>query len=201
MKPRFFRTRAQFRGWLRQHHGSTGELLVGVYRTNTDRPSLTGPESVAEALCFGWIDGVRRPMDEVSYCSRFTPRRPGSTWSPVNIRKLKGLRAAGRMQPAGLAAFAARRVARSGQYSYEQRPGAAPATLRRQAQAQRGGAGALLSARGDLVGDQRQAGSDAGASCRHPGRAFGPRRVHSAVSGQVRRALTVRLAWPPTPWS
>lgn len=141
MKARFFRTPAQFRAWLQQHHGSAGELLVGFYRSGSARPSLTWPESVAEALCFGWIDGVRRPLDEVSYSIRFTPRRPGSTWSAVNIRKVKALRAAGRVRAAGLKAFAARRMARSGQYSYEQRPGELPepyaGRLRRKAAAQR----------------------------------------------------------------
>ena len=122
MKPRFFRTPAQFRAWLQEHHGSAGELLVGFYKNRSGRPSITWPESVAEALCFGWIDGVRRRLDAVSYSIRFTPRRPGSSWSAVNIRKVKALGAAGRMQAAGLRAFRARRAARSGQYSYEQRP-------------------------------------------------------------------------------
>jgi uncharacterized protein YdeI (YjbR/CyaY-like superfamily) len=141
MKPRFFRTPAQFRAWLQQHHGSAGELLVGFYKSSCGRPSISWPQSVAEALCFGWIDGVRRRLDEVSYSIRFTPRRPGSTWSAVNIRKVKALSGAGRMQAAGLQAFAARRAARSGQYSYEQRPAQLlepyAGRLRRNAAAQR----------------------------------------------------------------
>lgn len=121
MKPRFFRTPAGFRGWLAQHHATLDVLLVGFYRKDSGRPSITWPESVDEALCFGWIDGVRKRLDEVSYTIRFTPRRPGSVWSAVNIRRARALIERGQMQPAGLKAYEARRESRLRIYSYEQR--------------------------------------------------------------------------------
>jgi uncharacterized protein YdeI (YjbR/CyaY-like superfamily) len=121
-RARFFRTPADFRRWLERHHQSAAELLVGFYKREAGRPCMSWPESVDEALCFGWIDGVRRRVDTVSYTIRFTPRRPGSIWSAVNTRRARALAAAGRMAPAGLAALEARRPNRSGQYSYEQRP-------------------------------------------------------------------------------
>lgn len=113
MKPTFFRTPAGFRAWLARNHASATELLVGFYKKDSGRPSITWPESVDEALCYGWIDSIRRSIDEVSYSIRFTPRRPGSTWSAVNIRRVQALRKEGRMQPAGLKAYEARREDRS----------------------------------------------------------------------------------------
>ena len=122
MKAKFFRTPADFREWLEKHHARSLELLVGFYKRESGKPSITWRESVGEALCFGWIDGVRRRVDEVSYTIRFTPRKPGSTWSTVNIERVKNLAAEGRMQPAGSRAYEARRSIKSGVYSYEQRP-------------------------------------------------------------------------------
>jgi uncharacterized protein YdeI (YjbR/CyaY-like superfamily) len=121
MEPRFFPTPAAFRAWLAAHHADTGELLVGFYKKGSGRPSITWPESVDESLCFGWIDGIRRRIDDESYSIRFTPRRPRSIWSAVNIKRAGELIEAGRMTPAGLAAFEARRDDRSALYSYEQR--------------------------------------------------------------------------------
>ena len=121
MEPMFFRSAAEFREWLDEHHATESELLVGLFKTGTGEPSMTWPESVDEALCFGWIDGVRRRIDERSYSIRFSPRRSGSTWSKVNIARAEALIREGRMQPAGLAAYEARRENRSGVYSYEQR--------------------------------------------------------------------------------
>ena len=121
MEPRFFATAAEFRAWLAAHHTTEPELLVGFYKTGSGVPSITWPESVDEALCFGWIDGVRRRLDERRYTIRFTPRRPGSTWSEVNTRRMEELIAAGRVAPAGLAAYAARDEAKTAQYSYEAR--------------------------------------------------------------------------------
>jgi uncharacterized protein YdeI (YjbR/CyaY-like superfamily) len=121
VKPIYFPTGAEFRAWLEQHHASERELLVGYHRRGTGRPSMTWPESVDEALCFGWIDGVRRSVDDERYCIRFTPRQKRSNWSAVNIRRAGELIAEGRMTPAGRAAFEARSDARSGIYSYEQR--------------------------------------------------------------------------------
>lgn len=124
MKPRFFATSEEFRAWLEEHHADATELWVGYYKKGSGRPSLTWPESVDEALCFGWIDGVRKSIDAESYAIRFTPRRAGSTWSAVNIKRVQELKELGRMTPAGLEAFAARAEERSGIYAYEQRGGA-----------------------------------------------------------------------------
>ena len=121
MKPTFFPTPADFREWLERHHPTAGELLVGFYKKGSGRPSITWPESVDEALCFGWIDGVRRTIDDESYSIRFTPRRPRSNWSAVNIRRVAELTKLGRMRPAGLRAFEARDPKRSAIYSFEQR--------------------------------------------------------------------------------
>jgi uncharacterized protein YdeI (YjbR/CyaY-like superfamily) len=120
MDPVFFETPADFRAWLAAN-GATAEFLwVGFYKKGAGRPSLTWPESVDEALCFGWIDGVRKSLDAESYVIRFTRRKPGSVWSNVNVGRVRALTASGRMQPAGLAAFEARTEARSGIYSHEQ---------------------------------------------------------------------------------
>jgi uncharacterized protein YdeI (YjbR/CyaY-like superfamily) len=121
MKPTFFPTPKHFRAWLTRHHRTSAELVVGFYKVGSDRPSITWPESVDQALCFGWIDGVRRRLDEVSYTIRFTPRRPGSAWSAINIRRVSVLRRLGLMRPAGLEAFRRRTQEKSRTYSYEQR--------------------------------------------------------------------------------
>lgn len=120
VKATFFRTPAAFRKWLAKHHATRDELWVGYYKKDSGHRSITWPESVDEALCFGWIDGIRKSIDEVSYRIRFTPRRARSTWSRVNIGRVKALIEEGRMQPAGLAAFRARRESHSEVYSYEQ---------------------------------------------------------------------------------
>lgn len=119
MKPTFFPTPADFRAWLERNHEQAPELVVGFYKKGSGRPSITWPESVDEALCFGWIDGIRRSIDEESYCIRFTPRRARSVWSNVNLKRVAELTRLGRMQPAGLRAFEARNPSRSGIYSYE----------------------------------------------------------------------------------
>jgi uncharacterized protein YdeI (YjbR/CyaY-like superfamily) len=121
MEPIFFPTPADFRAWLEQNHDTAQELFVGFYRKASGKPTMTWSEAVDQALCFGWIDGVRHSLDAESYTNRFTPRRPGSNWSAVNIRKVEELTKAGLMQPAGLAAFAWRKEAKSSVYSYEQR--------------------------------------------------------------------------------
>ncbi len=118
-KPTFFATPADFRRWLEKHHEDERELLVGFYKKGSGKPSITWPESVDEALCFGWIDGIRRRIDDDSYSIRFTPRRPDSIWSAVNFKRMGELIAAGRVQPAGLAAFAKRSADKTGVYSYE----------------------------------------------------------------------------------
>jgi uncharacterized protein YdeI (YjbR/CyaY-like superfamily) len=118
----FFRTPADLRKWFEKHHATAAELRVGFYKVGSGKPSITWPESVDEALCVGWIDGVRHSVDAESYTIRFSPRKTVSTWSAVNIRRVKALIDEKRMQPAGLKAFAGRRENRSGIYAYEQRP-------------------------------------------------------------------------------
>ncbi len=117
--PRFFKTPADFRAWLEQHHERAQELLVGFYKTDSGKPSITWPESVDEALCFGWIDGIRKRIDEVSYSIRFTPRRRGSIWSSVNTKRVAVLMNESRMRPAGVKAFEARDPNKTGIYSFE----------------------------------------------------------------------------------
>jgi uncharacterized protein YdeI (YjbR/CyaY-like superfamily) len=119
---RFFKSPSAFRKWLAANHSKSKELCVGFYKKNSGKPSITWPESVDEALCFGWIDGIRKKFDDESYVIRFTPRKPQSVWSAVNIRNVERLINEKRMQPAGLKAYAARKEYRSGIYSYEQRP-------------------------------------------------------------------------------
>jgi uncharacterized protein YdeI (YjbR/CyaY-like superfamily) len=121
MKPLFFAKPETFRKWLESNHQFEQELLVGFYKKSSKRPSITWPESVREALCFGWIDGVRRAIDSDSYCIRFTPRRPNSVWSAINTNLIEELTTAGLMRPAGLRAFAYRNQEKSAIYAYEQR--------------------------------------------------------------------------------
>jgi uncharacterized protein YdeI (YjbR/CyaY-like superfamily) len=121
MKPTFFATPADFRRWLKKHHDSATELWVGFHKKGSGKPSITWPESVDEALCFGWIDGVRKSIDERSYVIRFSPRRENSNWSLINIGRVKELVRQGRMEPAGQRAFDARKEEKSGVYAFEQR--------------------------------------------------------------------------------
>jgi uncharacterized protein YdeI (YjbR/CyaY-like superfamily) len=116
----FFKTPAEFRKWLLKHHGTAQELWVGFHKKGSGHPSITWPESVDEALCVGWIDGIRKNLDETSYTIRFTRRKNGSIWSAVNIKRAGELIELKRMKPAGLEAFEERREDRSRRYSYEQ---------------------------------------------------------------------------------
>jgi len=120
-KPRFFAIPDDFRAWLEKHHASATELVVGFHKKHTGRASMTWTESVREALCYGWIDGIRRSLGDDSYTIRFTPRKPGSNWSSRNVRHVEELTREGRMAPAGLAAFEARSPDRTGVYSFERR--------------------------------------------------------------------------------
>jgi uncharacterized protein YdeI (YjbR/CyaY-like superfamily) len=120
-QPRFFATPAKLRAWLERHHAAASELWVGFHKRDSGKTSITWPESVDEALCFGWIDGIRKSLGETSYVIRFTPRRATSKWSTVNTRRIDELMAQGRVEPAGRAAFERRDAAKSGVYSYEQR--------------------------------------------------------------------------------
>ena len=128
MEPTFFATPALFRKWLARNQDKSIELLVGFYKKDSGKRSISWHESVDEALCFGWIDGVRRRIDDVSYSIRFTPRKKTSTWSAVNIARVKELTGRGLMQPAGLRAFEQRREGKSGIYAYENAPGILPAS-------------------------------------------------------------------------
>ncbi len=120
--PTFFATPADFRAWLAANHATADVLWVGFYKKASGRPSITWPESVDEALCYGWIDGLRRRLDDERYVIRFTPRRSGSIWSEVNRRYTAALIDAGRMQPAGLAAYETRDEVPLDRYAYEARP-------------------------------------------------------------------------------
>ena len=121
MEPNFFASPNDFRAWLEEHHATETELLVGFHKKGSGKPSMTWPESVDQALCFGWIDGVRRRIDDERYAIRFTPRKPGSTWSAVNVKRARELLEEGLMRPAGLAAFERRADGRTAIYAYEQR--------------------------------------------------------------------------------
>jgi uncharacterized protein YdeI (YjbR/CyaY-like superfamily) len=121
MKPKFFATPEKFRAWLEKHHATEKELLVGYYKRASGKPSITWPESVDEALCVGWIDGIRRTIDDASYSIRFTPRATKSKWSAVNIRRVGELTKLGRMKPPGLAVFEKRSASQQDGYSYERK--------------------------------------------------------------------------------
>jgi len=120
-EPRYFATAEELREWLEEHHATARELLVGYHKRHTGRPSPTWAETVDEALCFGWIDGIRRRVDDERYTIRFTPRKPKSRWSTVNLKRVAELTAEGRMREAGLAAFAKRDPSDEG-YSTSKRP-------------------------------------------------------------------------------
>jgi uncharacterized protein YdeI (YjbR/CyaY-like superfamily) len=124
MEPTFFAAPSALRAWLEEHHDRAREVWVGFYKKGSGKPSITWPEAVDEALCFGWIDGVRKGIDDVSYTIRFTPRKARSIWSAVNVKRAEELTRLGLMRPAGLGAFEARAAEKSGIYAYEQRDAA-----------------------------------------------------------------------------
>lgn len=119
MKPQFFTTQEDFRKWLEENHDKETELVVGFYNVKSGKGGMNWSEAVDQALCFGWIDGLRRKVDEESYSNRFTPRRGGSNWSAVNIEKVRVLTEKGLIKPAGIAAFAKRKDEKSAIYVYE----------------------------------------------------------------------------------
>jgi uncharacterized protein YdeI (YjbR/CyaY-like superfamily) len=121
MEPIFFKSPQEFYDWLEEHHESESEVYVGMHKKHTGKRAMSWSEAVDQALCFGWIDGRANAIDEDSYMQRFTPRRPGSNWSEINIAKVAKLTEQGLMRPSGLRAFEARTDARSGQYTYEER--------------------------------------------------------------------------------
>lgn len=119
MTPTFFPTQEKFRAWLEKHHEKETELLVGFYKVKSKKPTMSWSESVDQALCFGWIDGVRKSIDEESYTIRFTPRKKSSIWSAINIKKIEALTKAGLMKEAGIKAFELKSEERSKIYSHE----------------------------------------------------------------------------------
>src|SRR4026209_195816 len=122
MKPKFFSSPERFREWLERNHNSATELLIGFHKKASGKYSITYAEALDEALCFGWIDGVRRGLDETSYTIRFTPRRSRSIWSLVNIKHVERLKQEGRMHSSGLAAYGQRDAKRTGVYAFENAP-------------------------------------------------------------------------------
>jgi uncharacterized protein YdeI (YjbR/CyaY-like superfamily) len=122
VKPKYFRDQAELRGWLTDHHERAGELLIGFHKTHTGKASVTWKQVVDEVLCFGWIDGVRRSIDEDRWTIRITPRKPGSIWSAINVQRMGELIERGLVAAAGRRAFAARDEAKTRLYSYEQHP-------------------------------------------------------------------------------
>lgn len=119
MKLVFFPTQKHLRKWFEKNHTKEKELFVGYYKVSTGKPTVSWSQSVDEALCFGWIDGIRKSLDEESYCNRFTPRKPTSNWSAINIKKVEELTTLGLMKPEGLQAFSLRKGNKSNVYSYE----------------------------------------------------------------------------------
>jgi uncharacterized protein YdeI (YjbR/CyaY-like superfamily) len=119
MDPIFFKSAQDFYDWLEAHHETETEVYVGMYKQHTGKRAMSWSEAVDQALCFGWIDGRANRIDEDSYMQRFTPRRPGSNWSNINVEKVARLKEAGLMRPAGLAAFERRKDERTGVYSFE----------------------------------------------------------------------------------
>jgi uncharacterized protein YdeI (YjbR/CyaY-like superfamily) len=124
MRARYFRSAAEFRRWLEAHHATASEIWLGFYKKGSGRRGITSPEALDEALCFGWIDGVRRGVDAERYANRYSPRTPKSYWSEINTKRALELIEEGRMRPAGLAAFERRNVARTKAYSFEQKTAA-----------------------------------------------------------------------------
>jgi len=132
VQPHFFKNTGEFRKWLEKNHMTEKELIIGYFKKDTGKPSITWSESVDQALCFGWIDGIRRKVDEESFSIRFTPRRRDSNWSRVNINKVEELQKAGLMTPAGIELFNKRKDNFGEQYSYENRPAEFPPYLEKQ---------------------------------------------------------------------
>ena len=117
--PVYFNDQDEFRQWLEKNHDKESEIIAGYYKVGTGKPSMTWSESVDQAICYGWIDGIRRSVDKERYTIRFTPRRPGSIWSNVNIRKAEELKKRGLMKKPGLEVYNNRKDAKSGLYSFE----------------------------------------------------------------------------------
>jgi len=201
MTPRSFASPKAFRAWLARHHGTASELLVRCYKTHASAGGLTYAEAVDEALCFGWIDGVRRSVDAESFSVRFSPRKPKSFWSAVNIRKATALEAAGRMRAAGRAAFAAREARAAKGYSYESKPRALHPSFPRRAEAQSRGLevlsvpGAVVPADEHLLGDGGQARGDPRAAVRDLAGVLGEGGTDPAAPAGRREGLSLSLGF------
>src|SRR5919106_1079114 len=122
MNPKFFNPPAEFREWLERNHDTASELLIGFHKKSSGKKSITYPEALDEALCFGWIDGVRKKLNETSFVQRFTPRKPRSIWSNINVNHVERLKKEGRIHASGLAAYERRDPKRTGIYSFENEP-------------------------------------------------------------------------------
>ena len=122
MQPKFFTSPEKFREWLERNHDSATELLIGFHKKSSGKKSITYAEALDEALCFGWIDGVRKSLNEISYMQRFTPRKPRSIWSNINVKHVERLKQEGRMHRAGIEAYERRAPERTGIYSFENAP-------------------------------------------------------------------------------
>lgn len=129
MNPIFFSSPVEFRKWLEENHETEKEILVGFHKVATGKPSMSWSESVDQAICFGWIDGIRKSIDNESYSIRFTPRKPKSIWSAVNMKKIEELTTIGLIQPAGISAYEKRETHRTAIYSYENKPTVLPETF------------------------------------------------------------------------
>ena len=175
MDPKFFATPADFRAWLAKHHASADELLVGFWKKDSGKPSIDWPQARDQALCFGWIDGVRKSLGPDSYTIRFTPRRPGSVWSKVNVERYAALKAEGAMTAAGEAAFEAGKEDRS-HYSYESEARELAPDETEQFRANAQGVGGLGEAPAGLpqdraaLGDQREEARNPRPTPRHADR-------------------------------
>jgi len=132
VNPIFFVNQFEFRRWLEENHKSVSELIVGFYKVNMGKPSMTWSESVDQAICFGWIDSIRKTVDNESYSIRFTQRNPKSIWSEVNIKKAESLLEKGLMAPKGTELFTNRKEDKSILYSYENKPVELPEEFRKQ---------------------------------------------------------------------
>jgi uncharacterized protein YdeI (YjbR/CyaY-like superfamily) len=119
MNPVYFKDQYEFRKWLGENHSKESEIIVGYYKVGTGKPSMTWSQSVDQAICFGWIDGIRRSIDSERYCIRFTPRKLTSIWSNINIKKVGELKKKGLMEESGLAVYNSRKDSKSGIYSFE----------------------------------------------------------------------------------
>ena len=137
VKPRYFRSAAEFRKWLERNHDKAGELWLGYYKKGATKKGITYQEAVDQALCFGWIDGKVRTIDDASYMQRFTPRRAKSPWSAINIKRAKELIAEGLMHPAGEKAFKERDPSKTSLYSFENRPQKLPPQMEKRFKAKK----------------------------------------------------------------